>query len=63
MKITLPDNGFGTAIMLIAVLLVALVPFVIALWLTLMIAPWWVAGPIATAASFIALLLTVKARF
>lgn len=62
MKITLPNNGFGAAIMLVAILLVALVPFVITLWLTLMIAPWWVAWPIATAVSFVSLLLTVKYR-
>lgn len=62
MKITLPNNGFGMAIMLTAIALVATVPFVLALWLILKVAPWWVAAPVALAASFVALLVTVKRR-
>jgi len=62
MKITLPNNGFGQIIMLIAIALLAIVPFVLALWLTLKISPWWVATPIAIATSFVTLLLTVKSR-
>ncbi len=62
MKITLPNNVFGIATMLTAIALLCVVPFVLALWLTLKIAPWWVAVPIAIAASFVTLLLTVKRR-
>lgn len=62
MKITLPNNGFGVAIMLTAISLVGIVPFVTALWLTLKVAPWWVALPVSVAASFVTLLLTVKRR-
>lgn len=62
MKITVPNNGFGLAIMLTAIALLGTVPFVLALWLTLKVAPWWVATPIAISASFVTLLLTVKRR-
>jgi hypothetical protein len=62
MKITLPNNGFGLAIMLIAIVLLATVPFVLALWLMLKVSPWWVATPVAITASFFTLLLTVKRR-
>jgi len=62
MKIPVPNNGFGLAIMLTAIALLGVVPFVLALWLTLKVAPWWVATPIAIAASFVTLLLTVKRR-
>jgi hypothetical protein len=62
MKITLPNNGFGLAIMLTAIVLLATVPFVLSLWLTLKVAPWWVAAPVAIAASFITLVVTVKHR-
>jgi hypothetical protein len=62
MKITVPNNGFGLAIMLTAIALLGVVPFVLALWLTLKFAPWWVAGPVAIIASFMTLLLTVKRR-
>lgn len=62
MKITLPNNGFGLVIMLIAIALLATVPFVLALWLALKVAPWWVATPVAIAASFVTLLVTVKHR-
>lgn len=58
----LPNNGFGTAIMLMAITLVGTVPFILTLWLALKVAPWWVAVPIAISVSLMALLLTVKFR-
>jgi len=60
MKIILPNNGLGLSIMLAAIALVAIVPFVLSLWLALKVMPWWVAIPLAIAASFITLLATVK---
>ena len=62
MKIELPNNGYGIAIMLTVMALIAIVPFVIALWLTLKIAPWWVAVPVAAVASVTAFIITVKPR-
>lgn len=62
MKIKLPNNGFGVAIMLTAIALIGIVPFVLTLWLALKVAPWWVAAPIAISSSLITLLLTVKRR-
>lgn len=62
MKIILPNNGFGAAIMVTAVTLVVTIPFVLTLWLSLKVAPLWVAAPVATAASFVMVLLTVKFR-
>jgi len=62
MKITLPNNGIGIAIMLMVLVLAWTIPFVITLWLSLMIAPWWVATPVALAAALLALLLTVDTR-
>ena len=62
MKVNLPNNGFGVTIMLLVLALVAIIPFTITLWCSLMFAPWWVATPLACAASIITLLLTVKRR-
>lgn len=62
MKITLPNNSFGVVVMLTVIALVGIVPFVTVLWLTLKVAPWWVALPVSTAASLATLLLTVKRR-
>jgi hypothetical protein len=61
-KIKLPNNGFGVAIMLTAIALLGTVPFVLTLWLTLKVAPWWVATPVAITSSLVTLLLTVKRR-
>lgn len=60
MNIKLPNNGFGTTLMLLAILLVITIPFVITLWLVGLVAPLWVSIPVAFAASFIAFITTVK---
>ena len=60
--IILPDNGFGVAIMLCLVILAAIVPFVIVLWLMLYVAPWWVAVPVAIAAAIVSFLKLIKFR-
>lgn len=62
MIVKLPRNGFGVTIMLIALLLVATVPFTIVFWLMLKIAPWWVATPLAISASVVTLFLTVSRK-
>ena len=59
-KILLPDNYFGFLIMLVLIALVDIVPFVLVLWLVLLVAPWWVAVPVALAASLVSLLLLVN---
>ena len=58
--ILLPSNGFGVAIMLCLMALAAIVPFVVVLWLVLEFAPWWVAVPVAIAASVVSFLRLVK---
>ena len=45
--IILPNNNFGCAIMTILLALLFIVPFTLTAWLVLLIAPWWVAGPLA----------------
>lgn len=53
-----PNNNFGCAIMFSAVVLVAVVPFVVIFWLASLVAPWWVAVPVAllvSAATFVKL--------
>jgi hypothetical protein len=60
--IILPNNGFGVAIMLCLMALAAIVPFVVVLWLMLYVAPWWVAVPVAIAASMLSFLRLVKFR-
>jgi hypothetical protein len=59
-KILLPANYLGLLIMLILIALGAIVPFVLVLWLVSLVAPWWVAVPIALAASLVSVLLLVK---
>jgi hypothetical protein len=59
-KILLPDSWFGFLMTLFLIALVCIVPFVVALWLTLLVAPWWVAVPIALAASLASFLVSVK---
>jgi hypothetical protein len=51
--IILPNNGFGFIVMLCLMALAAIVPFVVVLWLMLEFAPWWVAIPVAIAASMV----------
>lgn len=58
--ISLPNNSFGVAIMLLLMALSAIVPFVVALWLMLYIAPWWVATPIAIAVGVVSFAKLVK---
>lgn len=60
MKITLPNNTFGALIMIAAILLWIIVSFTVPLWLTLMIAPWWVAVPVALLVALIAFITCVK---
>jgi hypothetical protein len=59
-KILLPNNSFGLIVMLVLIALGAIVPFVLALWLVSLVAPWWVAVPVALAASMESVLLLVK---
>ena len=59
-KILLPANYFGLSIMLVLIALGAIVPFVLVLWLVSLVAPWWVAFPIALAASVESVLLLVN---
>jgi hypothetical protein len=59
-KILLPSGYFGLLIMLALIALGAIVPFVLALWLVLLVAPWWVAVPIALAVSLVSVLLLVN---
>jgi|DEB19_MinimDraft_3_1074340.scaffolds.fasta_scaffold05744_10 hypothetical protein len=62
MKIMLPNNNFGLLTMLVLIALTGIVPFVVALWLSMKVAPLWVAFPIAISTSLITLLLVVKRR-
>jgi hypothetical protein len=59
-KILLPNNYLGLLIMLVLIALGAIVPFVVVLWIVLQAAPWWVALPIALAASLVSVLLLVN---
>ena len=59
-KIMLPNNYFGLLIMLSLIALCAIVPFVLVFWLMLQAAPWWVALPIALAASLVSVLRLVN---
>jgi hypothetical protein len=59
-KILLPNNYLGFLIMLTMIALCAIVPFVLVLWLVLLVAPWWVALPIALAASVVSALRLVN---
>ncbi len=59
-KILLPNNNFGACLMLLAVILVATVPLLVVIWLTLLIAPWWVAWPLALLVEMIVFLKVVK---
>ena len=52
---TLPPNNFGLILFLLFLLLMAIVPFVVVLWLSLFLAPWWVAVPLALLASVLSL--------
>ena len=56
---TLPNNLFGLCVMLLVLCLIAVVPFVLVLWIVGLIAPWWVATPCAIAASVIVFCKTV----
>ena len=62
MKIMLPNNNFGLLIMLVLIVMAAVVPFVVALWLSMKVAPLWVALPVAVSASIVSLLLVVRRR-
>ena len=58
--ILLPNNTFGAIIMLILVALSAIVPFVLTAWLVTLVAPWWVAGPVALLVSIVCFCKIVK---
>jgi hypothetical protein len=59
-QILLPNNAFGTIIMLFAILLVILVPLSVTGWLVSLVAPWWVAAPCALLVSLVIFLRVVK---
>jgi hypothetical protein len=59
-KKLLPDNDFGLLVILVLIALGAIVPFVLALWLVSLVAPWWVAFPIALAVSLVSVLRIVN---
>ena len=59
-KILLPAGYLGLLIMLLLIALGAIVPFVLVLWLVSLVAPWWVAVPIALAVSLVSVLLLVN---
>ena len=59
-KILLPAGYLGLLIMLLLIALGAIVPFVLVLWLVSLVAPWWVAVPIALAVSLVSVLLMVN---
>lgn len=59
-KILLPNNTLGALVMLVILLLTAIVPFVVVAWLVLLIAPWWVAGPVALFVSIVFFFKVVK---
>lgn len=56
-KIVLPNNWFGVSVMVAAWTLIATVPFAVAFWAVDLVAPWWVATPVAAACSFYSLAL------
>lgn len=58
--IELPNNSLGGAIMLCLTALSAIVPFAVVLWVALLVAPWWVALPVAIAAGVVSLVALVK---
>jgi hypothetical protein len=61
-KIILPNNNFGLFLMLAILALILIVPFVLTLWVVLLIAPWWVALPVSLAASLFSFLVIVKIK-
>ena len=58
--IELPNNNLGVAIMLCLTALSALVPFAIVLWVASLVAPCWVALPVAIAAGVVSFVKLVK---
>lgn len=59
-NITLPSNGLGVMIMLLLLALIVVVPFSVTFWAVGLMAPWWVALPLAWLASITTFLLLVK---
>jgi hypothetical protein len=59
-KIELPNNNFGALLILAFAVLAFLVPFVIALWLIALIAPWWVSVPVALLVGLLIFAVIVK---
>lgn len=60
--IELPNNSLGGVIMLCLITLSAMVPFAVVFWVALLVAPWWVALPVALAAGVVSLVKLVKFR-
>lgn len=50
-EITLPFNALGITLFLTVLSLAAIIPFVVVLWLVMLVAPWWAAIPIAMLSS------------
>lgn len=59
-KIILPNNNFGTMLMLAAILLIIVSTLTVSFWLVSLLAPWWVALPCSLLASLLTFLFTVK---
>jgi hypothetical protein len=58
--IELPNNHLGGAIVLCLITLSAMVPFAVVLWVASLVAPWWVALPVAIAAGVVLFVKLVK---
>ena len=58
--IELPNNNLGVVIMLCLITLSAMVPFAVVLWVASLVAPWWIALPVAIAAGVVSLVKLVK---
>ena len=58
--IELPNNSLGGAIMLCLITLSAMVPFAVVFWVASLVAPWWVALPVAITAGVVSLVALVK---
>ena len=58
--IELPNNSLGGAIMLCLTALSAIAPFAVVLWVASLVAPWWVALPVAIAAGVVSFVKLVK---
>ena len=58
--IELPNSSIGGAIVLCLIAISAIVPFAVAFWVASLVAPWWVALPVALAAGVVSFVKLVK---